>query len=115
MEANSEAATWEVLLEVSSGFVEGMLLGVSSDAPTEELFLETDGATLASELGLAANPLETVSGLGLEDNSGSSTSTRPEAPSKGTSISDRLEEVARAEPSRALLFGEPLAGRVSLG
>lgn len=90
LEANSDAATCEALLEVSIVFTEVLLLGVSEDVPDDELFLETDDETLASELALEVNPLEAVSELALEDNSGNSTSELPEEPNKGTSISETL-------------------------
>lgn len=86
MEASKDAATWEVLLEVSSDeLVAELLLGVSN-VPDEALFLEP----LTSELVLEVNPLEGVSELGLEDNNGNSTSALPEEPSKGTSTSALL-------------------------
>lgn len=89
-------------------FVEELLLGVSND-PDEELFLETDDETLASELVLEVNPLAAVSAPGLEDNKGNSTSELPEAPNKGTSTSELHCRAGTEEPSfKALLLGDSL-------
>lgn len=49
-------------------------MGLSNDVPDEELCLQIDNETLASELVLEVNPLDAVSELGLKDNNGNSTS-----------------------------------------
>lgn len=77
-------------MEVSSEELVELLLGFSREVPDEELFLETVGETLASELVLDVNPLEAVSELDLLDSNGNSTSELPEEPNKGTSISELL-------------------------